>query len=171
MIHEWAGALTMEGKDRSLCVSFPPLPLSPPLPSPLWGYFCGLHSLAKWTPKPNWGEGKRGEMRVSQSFIRRFNPLALSRKYWVYVGQQSLQIFIIYGHFYKYRTSHSRFTWRRAACKVNRLYPCYSQGEERAGWQIKMEVKVGEMCMQRRSCHKAWHLLIWESTAVTLLEG
>lgn len=73
----------------------------------------------------------RGE--VSQSLARRFNPLALSGKYGVYVGQQPLQICIIYGHFYKYRTSHVRFTRHRAACKVNRVYPCYGLGEESAG--------------------------------------
>lgn len=172
MIHEWAGALTMEGKAGFVrFLSASSLIPSPPLPFPLWGYFCGLHSLAKWTPKPNWGEGKGVRGEVSQSFTRRFNPLALSGKYGVYVGQRSLQICIIYGHFYKYRTSHGRFTRRRAACKVNRVYPCYGLGEESAGWQLKMEVKVGERCMQRRSCHKARHFLVWESTALTLLRG
>lgn len=114
----WVGCDFNNGKQSCCSLYFLSASSLTPFPS-----LCQAIFVMYWTPKPNWGKGKR---EVLQSLVCRCNTYTLFRKYGLYVGQQSLQIFIIYGCFYKYRTSHSRFTQYYDSCKLNCFYPCYS---------------------------------------------
>lgn len=105
MICEWAVALTMEGKSCFVVYFLSSSSLTLPFLSlPSTKLFLWYTEL----PKQTEGKGEGMRWAVSETLLCRFNTYILFRKYSVYVGQWSLQISIIYSHFYKYRSSHSR---------------------------------------------------------------